>query len=73
MLGFYFIFIPLVAHRGDAFTVDKISEKDKIETFAADCKEKLLDITQAVDTVCTAEVFAGLQDSVCHSKSCGFS
>lgn len=78
MLNFYIIFIPLVTDHVilrngvNAVTVDKIVT-DKVETFATDCKEKLLEITQAQDTQCTPEVFAGLQDSVCHSKSCGFS
>ena len=68
MLNFYVIFIPLVTDYGvNAIAVDKI------ETFAVDCKEKLLEITRADDTICTPEVFAGLQDSVCHSKNCGFS
>lgn len=74
MLNFYIIFIPLVTDHVigvNAVTVDKIVT-DKVETFSTDCKEKLLEITQAHDTQCTPEVFAGLQDSVCHSKSCGF-
>ena len=77
MLNFYIIFIPLVTDHVilrngvNAVTVDKIVT-DKVETFATDCKEKLLEITLAHDTQCTPQVFAGLQDSVCHSKSCGF-
>ena len=78
MLNFYIIFIPLFTDHAilgngvNAVTVDKIVT-DKIETFAADCKEKLIEITTASDTICTPQVYAGLQDSVCHSKDCGFS
>lgn len=77
MLNFYIIFIPLVTDHVtlgngvNAVTVDKIVT-DKVDTFATDCKEKLLEVTQAKDTRCTPQVFAGLQDSVCHSESCGF-
>ena len=51
MLNFYIIFIPLVTDHVilrngvNAVTVDKIVT-DKVETFATDCKEKLLEITQ---------------------------
>ena len=78
MLNFYIIFIPLVTdhatfgNSATAATVNKIVT-DKIETFAADCEEKLIELTTARDTICTPEVYAGLQDSVCHSEDCGFS
>ena len=78
MLNFYIIFIPLftdhtiLGNGVNAVTVDRIVT-DKIETFAADCKEKLIEITMASDTICTPQVYAGLQDSVCHSEDCGFS